>query len=60
MLTIEMCSYLCCPICKSSGLRTEIDKKAGDLVEDGTLVCDTCQRSYSVQAGVPNLKRRVC
>ena len=55
MLTNDMLSILCCPTCRTGELRAEIEKQDGSQIQEGNLICDTCNVSYPVQSGIPDL-----
>lgn len=55
MLTSDMLSILCCPTCRTDELRAEIKKQDGNQIQEGSLTCDTCNASYPVQSGIPDL-----
>ncbi len=55
MLTNDMLSILCCPTCRIGELRAEIEKQEGNQIQEGNLICDTCNVSYPVQVGIPDL-----
>jgi len=46
MLTNDMLSILCCPTCRIGELRAEIEKQDGNQVQEGNLICDSCNLSY--------------
>lgn len=55
MLTNDMLSILCCPTCRIGELRAEIEKQEDNQIQEGNLICDTCNASYPVQLGIPDL-----
>jgi Methylase involved in ubiquinone/menaquinone biosynthesis len=55
MLTIEMISALCCPSCHKGDLEAEIEKQNDEIIEEGKLLCYSCNSSYPVRTGVPYL-----
>jgi len=55
MITSDLLSILCCPICKKGELHPEIQVKKNDQIKDGKLTCATCRVSYPVKAGIPYL-----
>ncbi len=53
----DMMDVLCCPMCKKA-LTLKIHEQQNDEVLSGTLVCSSCQISYEISEGIPNLLPR--
>lgn len=49
----ELLEYLCCPKC-GGGLDLSARHYDGDHVDEGKLVCQKCESSYPIEAGIPN------
>lgn len=45
---------ICCPVCKGE-LELKVTKQEGTEIYDGELLCRTCNFSYPVKEGIPNL-----
>jgi ubiquinone/menaquinone biosynthesis C-methylase UbiE/uncharacterized protein YbaR (Trm112 family) len=55
MITPDMLSILCCPLCRTNELRQESDKQEGQQMREGKMICDACNATYEVHSGIPNL-----
>ena len=51
-MKIKLLRYLCCPQCKSD-FKVLVNKKIGEEIISGFLVCKKCQRKYPVIRGIP-------
>ncbi len=50
----ELMEILACPLCKGD-LGLEIVEESDGKILAGRLTCTTCQQSYPISDGVPNL-----
>ncbi|WP_435332591.1 methytransferase partner Trm112 [Haloarchaeobius sp. TZWWS8] len=50
----SLMDILCCPLDKGE-LTLEDEKRDGDEVVAGSLVCADCGESYPIEDGIPNL-----
>ena len=55
MLTADMISMLCCPICRREPLQPRISNQDKDRILDGDLICDLCNSTYAIHSGIPDL-----
>jgi uncharacterized protein len=46
--------FLACPSCKRE-LHLEVDEQRGNDVIAGSLLCKSCDHTYSIELGVPRL-----
>ncbi len=53
-MNMKLMDILCCPVCKGD-LKLTVDKKNGLEVIKGKLYCQTCDFSYPIKLGIPNL-----
>jgi ubiquinone/menaquinone biosynthesis C-methylase UbiE/uncharacterized protein YbaR (Trm112 family) len=51
----SLLSYLICPECKGDELEIEIYKMENTSIDQGRLICRSCQAWYRVQNGIPDL-----
>lgn len=56
-MRIDLMDILCCPVCKGE-LELKIDKKDGDDVLEGKLICNKCNVEYPIREGIPDLLPR--
>jgi uncharacterized protein YbaR (Trm112 family) len=47
-------NIICCPTCKGS-LTLKIDEEKDDEIQKGTLHCQSCNVTYNITDGIPNL-----
>jgi SAM-dependent methyltransferase len=52
MITLELISSLCCPICKASGLSTHTASCDGQRLVSGELRCTACDGKYPIRDGL--------
>jgi len=45
---------LCCPVCRGE-LILRVERKVGDDVMEGWLLCAQCRHEYRVSDGIPDL-----
>ena len=50
----KLIEILVCPTSKSS-LKLVVEKREGDDVIEGSLVCSVCNHAFGISEGVPNL-----
>lgn len=50
----ELMDILCCPVDKHD-LNLDVEKRDGEEILVGTLVCTECNESYPIEDGIPNL-----
>ena len=50
----DFAATLCCPFCRSSGLRLDVDEEDDVEVREGALRCDGCARIFLLRRGVPD------
>lgn len=50
----EMMDMLCCPSCKGK-LTLSVDEQKDDEIITGYLFCSSCDVSYDISEGIPNL-----
>lgn len=53
----ELIKILCCPTCKGD-LTLEIQKEEQDEIITGTFTCSSCQCTYPIIDGIPDLLPR--
>ncbi|RLF39446.1 MAG: Trm112 family protein [Thermoplasmata archaeon] len=56
-MRIDLMDILCCPVCKGE-LELKVDKKEGDDILEGKLICHKCNVKYPIQEGIPDLLPR--
>jgi SAM-dependent methyltransferase len=54
MVTLEMLSDMCCPVCRSGELKADIVRQENGKIIEAELVCSLKGESYSVRSGVAN------
>lgn len=50
----DLMEILVCPVCKGD-LTLEVEREEGDEVLDGALHCASCNETYPIEDGIPNL-----
>ena len=50
----DLMAFLACPLCKG-GLALAATREEGGEVIDGALQCATCNETYPIADGIPNL-----
>jgi uncharacterized protein YbaR (Trm112 family) len=50
----KLMDILCCPVCKKE-LSLNITEHDAEEIIQGTLYCKTCDFTYPIQDGIPNL-----
>lgn len=55
MLTMEMLSDMCCPVCHTKELRVSIKNQESNKIIGGDLRCEKCNQTYPIDGSTPNL-----
>ena len=50
----ELMEVLACPVCNGE-LELEVAEEEGGEIVRGSLTCPSCQHSYPISEGIPNL-----
>ncbi len=50
----QLMDLLCCPVCKKD-LELKVTTQKKDEIIEGSLYCKTCEFSYPINDGIPNL-----
>jgi len=48
----EFIGMMCCPACRGE-LELKVEKKEGDDITEGVLICRKCKSEYRIEDGVP-------
>ena len=54
MMKKDMMDILCCPICKGD-LTLKVSEEKGNEIIRGSLLCSSCNVTYDIADGIPNL-----
>ena len=55
MLTIQMLSDMCCPVCHTVELDVGIRNQVDNKIIEGDLHCEKCKQTYPIHMGIPDL-----